>query len=582
MNWECEQLEATYTRAPRRRKGGGFLLFMFVVGMVAVIGWMLYMRYIPNSQFKVMDYEAEHPITFEGEVLAEGAVIENDEVKLPFSILAHVLGSDELIRYEPDSKSIIMTTADKVLHMKTDSLTATVNQKPYKLEMAAELNGKSVYIPLTPLKELYGLKAEYEADSGIVVLLKAGENIQLAQAVGKKGEAIRTEPTIRAPYVERVPQGGSVRIWGERDGWLFVQGPQGQIGYMAKKSAALTTIETIPLPKQEPPFQAWKVMGSKINLVWEAVYEKKIDPSKINDMQGVNVVSPTWFELKDGKGTIKAKADPAYVRWAHNQGMQVWALFSNGFEPERTTQALASVETRFSMIQQLLAFSQLYDLQGINIDFENVKTSDKANLVQFVREMTPLLHEQGLVVSIDVTPKSNSEMWSLFLDRASLGKVVDYMMVMAYDEHWASSPKAGSVASIGWTENSIVRILEEDGVPASKLVLSMPLYTRIWTEKTDGDGAKKVSSKAVGMERVKEIVAAKKLKPVFDKDAGQHYVEYTEDDALQRIWIEDEVSIQARIGLVRKYDLAGAASWQRAFQTPSIWKTIDDAISKRP
>jgi spore germination protein YaaH len=156
------------------------------------------------------------------------------------------------------------------------------------------------------------------------------------------------------------------------------------------------------------------------------------------------------------------------------------------------------------------------------------------------------------------------------------------MMVMAYDEHWASSPKSGSVASLPWVETSLLRIMEEDGVPASKLILSMPLYTRIWTEKTGEDGKVEVSSKAVGMEAIRTLLAEKKLTPVLDKAAGQNYVEYTENGELKRIWIEDEVSMQARVALARKYDLAGVATWQRAFQTPSTWTTIDNELTKRP
>lgn len=577
-------METMYTRAPRRRRGGGarkVLMFFLFIGM-AIGALLFYLKYIPNNAMIIPSYKVQYPITVQGQVMEQGAIIENDEVKLPLPVLQQVLGQDEPIHYEQDTGSIILTTADKVLRLKTDSLTAVVNQKPYELRIGAEVKEDTVYIPVTPLQELYGLQAEYKPSTGIVVLMKAGEAIQLAEAGPSKGAAIRSEPTIRSAIVEKVPQGESVRIWGEEGGWLLVQGPLGQPGYMSKSDGVLTNIEKVPEPEREPAFVAWKVLGKKINMTWEAVYERNPNPSTIGTMQGVNVVSPTWFELQDGKGSIKGKADPAYVRWAQNQGMQVWALFSNGFDPDRTTEALASAETRFSMIQQLLAFAEVYNLQGINIDFENVRTADKENLVQFVRELTPLLHEQGLVVSIDVTPKSNSELWSLFLDRASLGKIVDYMMVMAYDEHWASSPKAGSVASLPWVEDSLTRIMEEDGVPASKLVLSMPLYTRIWTEKTDDSGEKKVTSKAVGMDRVKELVASKKLKAVMDEQSGQNYVEYKEDGALNRIWIEDDVSIQARVELMRKYDLAGVATWQRTFQTQAIWKTIDEALNKRP
>lgn len=573
-----------YGRPPRRRRrsGAGIILFLFVIAAVATFGWFGYMKYIPSNERVEPSYAAAHPIITGGVEGELGAIIDNNEVKLPMPLLQELLGEDKPIRYEEESGSIIFTTADKVLHLKTDSLTGTINQKSYNLTIAAEISDGIVYIPVTPLEELYGLKVELQPDSGIVTVLQEGDVIQRAEAVREKGAALRTEPTIRAPYLEKLPPSESIRIWKEQDGWLLVQSPEGHIGYVNKNDVKLTSIERVPELDREPAFIPWKVLGSKINMTWEAVYERRIDPSKIGPMPGVNVVSPTWFELIDGEGTIKGKADPAYVKWAHDQGMQVWALFSNGFEPDQTTEALATYEKRFSMIQQLLAFAEIYKLQGINIDFENVYTKDKENLVQFVRELTPLLHEQGVVVSIDVTPKSNSEMWSVFLDREALGRVVDYMMVMAYDEHWAASPKSGSVASLPWVENSIARILEEDGVPAGKLVLSMPLYTRIWTEKKDASGKVSVSSKAVGMDRVKQIIADKKLTPVLDEKAGQNYVEYTEDGALQRIWIEDDLSMSARVALARKYDLAGVATWQRTFQTASIWQTIHDALTKRP
>jgi spore germination protein YaaH len=262
--------------------------------------------------------------------------------------------------------------------------------------------------------------------------------------------------------------------------------------------------------------------------------------------------------------------------------VQVWALFSNGFEPERTEQALATYETRQKMIQQLLAFAKTFKLQGINIDFENVKTSDKDNLVQFVREFTPLAHEQNLVVSIDVTPKSGSEFWSVFLDRARLGQVVDYMMVMAYDEHWATSPKAGSVSSLPWAETAIRRILEEDRVPPYKLVLGIPLYTRLWTEEPDGKGGIKVSSKTMSMKAVADLLAENKLQPQVSQETGQHYVSYKEGNAVKKIWIEDALSIEARMKLVKKYNLAGTASWARSFASSGIWEVIDRHLQSRP
>ncbi|MEK3884063.1 glycosyl hydrolase family 18 protein [Paenibacillus sp. PL2-23] len=572
-------------RQPRkRRRRGGLAIFImiFMLATIASFGWFGYLTYIPSNERLEPSYSFQHPIMVQGEEVSYGAQLDNGEVKLPLPLLEELLGEDKPIHYEASTGTLVMTTSDRVLRLKTDALTGLMNETDYTLSIAAEVVEDTVFIPAAPLEELFGLQIEYNESTGIVTLLTEGEAIQLGQALKEEGAAVRVAPSIREPYLLKVPADESIRIWQEIDGWLLVQTKSGHIGYMNKGDVKLTSIEQIPQLAKEDAFIPWKVMGSKINMTWEAVYERKADFAKIGDMPGVNVVSPTWFELADGKGTIRGKADSAYVKWAHDRGYQVWALFSNDFEPDRTTEALSTVESRFAMIKQLIAFAEIYKLQGINIDFENVYTKDKENLVQFVKEMTPLLHEQGLVVSIDVTPKSTSEMWSAFLDRAALGKVVDYMMVMAYDEHWASSPKAGSVASLPWVENAITKIMNEDNVPSDKLVLSMPLYTRIWTESKDDSGAVKVSSKAVGMDAVKSIIAEKKLTPVFDEAAGQHYVEYQEDGALKRIWMEDDVSMRARVQLVRKYDLAGVATWARSFQTSSIWSTIHEGLTKLP
>ncbi|MET1167605.1 glycosyl hydrolase family 18 protein, partial [Bacillus velezensis] len=226
---------------------------------------------------------------------------------------------------------------------------------------------------------------------------------------------------------------------------------------------------------------------------------------------------------------------------------------------------------------QMLEYAQTYQLDGINIDFENVYTDDGPNITQFVREIKAMARIHGLMLSIDVTPKSNSEMWSAFLDRRALGSFADYVIVMAYDEHWAASPKAGSVASLPWTEASMRRILEEDEVPSNKLIMAVPLYTRIWTEETNDQGEVKVSSKAVGMNAIVELIQEKKLKPELDQASGQNYVEYKEDGATKKIWIEDAVSLQARVDLIASLKLGGVAAWNRSFANASAWEVLKQA-----
>ncbi|XID95890.1 glycosyl hydrolase family 18 protein [Paenibacillaceae bacterium WGS1546] len=560
-------------RRSRRRPGKLLLvLLLFIAAASVAIWWKI--ANSANTSYAVPPYAAkDNPIMIEGKWTGSYAQGQGEGLLISADLAGELLGDG--VRYEEDTESIILTTDTKVVHFKTGELDATMNRKPFSMRFAATKAEDGLYLPIAPLKELFGIKAETGA--GIVSLFLPGDTVQHAAVPDEsaKGIKLREGPDKSYPIVEDLPAGADLRIWSEEEGWYRAQSAAGHIGYVAKSGVVLRDIETVPsVVTEEEPFVAWKTAGQKINLTWEAVYSKNPDTSKIGELQGVNVVSPTWFELVDGQGNVRSNADANYSAWARSKGMQVWGLFSNSFEPDRTHEALSTYESRSNMIQQMLAYAKTFKLQGVNIDFENVYTKDKDNFVQFVREMTPLMHEQKLVVSVDVTPKSNSEMWSAFLDRARLGESVDFMMLMAYDEHWASSPVAGSVSSLPWTENSIKRILEEDGVPPEKLILGVPYYTRIWTEDADG----KVSSKTMSMDAVNQLLEEKKLEPTFSEETGQHYVEFKEDGSTKKIWIEDAVSMKARIELIRKYDLGGVASWRRGFESQDIWGVVDENL----
>lgn len=573
----------------RRRKGPGTARIAVALSLLAVMaGGSLYYwdKYWPSSEHAEYSFNGvEKPVFYKGEQISD-AKGEREGLKLPYKLIKEMI--DPSIYYEEASQSVIVTTENKVLRMKTSQLTAMMNEKPLELRFPVEKAGDIVYVPLEPLKELYRIHTQESAETGAVILSRTGDVISWGSAAADSGHpgrtrALRSEPSVKAPIYADVAQGTNLMIWGEENGWYKVQLESGVKGYMDKEDMVLETPETVaPAPATDKPNPPWKPLGGKINLTWQQVYSKNPDPAKFAPMPGVNVISPQWFIVNDAEGNVKHTADAGFVQWANSNNLQVWALFSNGFDPKRTSEFLATYDKRMKIIKQIVTYAKMYKLQGINIDFENVYLKDKAVFVQFVRELSPFLHEQGLVVSIDVTVKDGSETYSLFLDRKALAESVDYMMVMTYDEHWATSPKAGSVASLPWVEKGIDRILKEDGVPASKLLLGVPFYTRIWTE-TVKDGKTSVSSKAVGMDAVEKLLKEKKLTPALDPASGQNYVEYKENDQTTvKIWIEDEMSMKKRAELVRTYDLAGIASWSRGMEKPEIWEVIRSTLEKRP
>jgi spore germination protein len=565
-------------RQRRVKKRGSLFRRLLGLLIVAAAAYWVIFYIMPNRQHVEPDWKGlERPVFAKGELTGYSASGTGDSLLLPLPLLQEYV--DASIRYEAATKSVILSSGSELLYMQEDTTNASLNNKPLQLRLAPEVKEKVTYLPSSTLEDLYGFEVQEDAETGAVLLMSAGETVPLGKVKGEadgKTVALRTEATIHAPIVADMPPGTPVRIWKEaEEGWLYVQMDSGYAGY-AKTGDIIPDGEKTVEPKPSTPSRAersWK--GKPVNLIWEAVYERKPDPNAIGKLPGVNVVSPTWFRIVDTDGNVRSQADSAYVKWAHEQGMEVWGLLSNSFEPDLTTEALSTYEKRMRTIVQMLEYADLYKLDGINIDFENVYTKDGENVTQFMRELKPMAQAKNLIVSIDVTPKSNSEMWSVFLDRRALGTLTDFLIVMAYDEHWAASPKAGSVASLPWAKNAINRIIEEDEVSPEKLILGVPLYTRIWTE-AQVDGKTKVSSKAVSMNAVDKIINEKKLKPTLDSKAGQNYVEYKEDGALRKIWIEDKMSLKSRVALAQSLGLGGIGSWNRSFANPGAWEALQE------
>lgn len=310
----------------------------------------------------------------------------------------------------------------------------------------------------------------------------------------------------------------------------------------------------------------------KINLVWDHVTKAHQDLNDSDKISGLDVISPTWFALLDNAGGVSNLANAPYVQSARQKGYRVWALVSNSFDRKKTREFLANAQAQKIFIARLLAYSALYELDGINVDFENVDNQDKARLSHFVSQLSHALHGQGITVSIDVT----FPLWTNCYDLPSFSRAVDYVMVMAYDEHWRTSPKAGSTASLPWVKAGLIKTLQQ--VPAKKLILGIPFYTREWEEIPQRGKAPKVRSKALSMSSVDQRIKDNQAAVRWLDDKGQNYTQYNLNGKRFHIWLEDEFSMQQRGNLIREYDLAGAASWRKGFEKPIIWAVLNKTL----
>ena len=317
-------------------------------------------------------------------------------------------------------------------------------------------------------------------------------------------------------------------------------------------------------------------LNEPVCLVWQQQFKVKDVPLDKAIPAPVNVISPCWFDITNAGGDIQQSpaASLTYVRRAHKEGRQVWALVTNSFEAEMTGKLLRSPLGRRHVIRQLEELCVQLELDGINLDFENIADEDRALLTDFTADIARELHQQGKVVSIDVTVPSHMPYWSQCYDRKALAEAVDYLIVMAYDEYGPGSKSCGSVASLPWVEQGIQNTLQE-GVPKEKLVLGMPLYMRIWEETSD-----KKRATTLHMPAAEKLWREKGLQREWLEQEGQYYFEYQNEGKRYRVWQEDARSLALKSALISRYDLAGGALWKSGVETDDVWEVLAKGIQK--
>lgn len=554
------------------------VLIVLLLAACTTGAWFLYL--LPNEKVVPAFEEDKLNLVIEGNLITSKnqPKILNEEILLPIDIIKKYFDSN--IYWDEKLKKVTVTTKDKVIRMKTDNLNALINNKPVTLNIPVSVDNGVVLIPIEFLADFYNIEISYLKENNVVVIDYKNSIRQIAEPISPDA-VVRKGRSIHQPIVKKLsinpdkPDDSTLRVFEEYDKWYKVRTSDGTVGYIEKRFVVVRRMLVKAVPQEEPKNTAWKPDKGKITLAWDAIYSKTTSYLKESKISSLDVLSPTWFQVANDQGALINRADAKYVDWAHKNGYKVWALLSNDFQNAGMTKRfLNNTDARDNLIRQVLAYSALYKLDGINIDFENVNKEDKDALTQFMRELTPFLKEQGLVVSIDVTVPDGSDNWSLCYDRKALGQVVDYMMLMTYDQYWATSPKAGSTAQVTWVETNLKKVL--DLVPREKLLLGLPFYTRLWKEETNKDGKIAVSSiKPLSMDEAKKLIKDNVAQVKWDTQSGQFYAEYKKDNTQFKIWLEDDNSIDLKSALVQKYRLAGAAAWKKGDESQAIWGILD-------
>lgn len=471
---------------------------------------------------------------------------------------------DNNIFYDNVSSKIIVTTDLNVAKFKVGEKKVNLNLEDVEIKNEVVSKEDKIYIPINELSNIYNIDVSYNENEDIISIDK--KNNDTAVVKYNKMDVysdIKTDSKI----VGKLNKGDKVIAYTDsltHNRWIKVKTNDNVVGYIFKDSC---DIEKMSKEENE------KTKKETVVMYWQ--YGNNLDVLGNTKTEGVNVVSPTLYELKNSKGDINSKDASSYVSKAKSLGYKVWPIITNGidnvnYSSADTSKLMNSESSRESLIKNILKILKEDNLDGINLDFESMLEADRSLYTQFVRELAPLVRKEGKVLSVDMY-------FVKYIDRAGVGAAADYIMLMGYDQRGAWSSESGSISEISWVDENVKSLMEDSKIPSDKIILGIPLYTRLWTEKS---GSTKPTTTIYTMKQASEYVKNNKLTPVYDEKSGQNYIEHTKGSITYKMWLEDATSVKKRVEVVNNNKLGGIAAWRKDFETPDIWKVINDNIVK--
>lgn len=466
---------------------------------------------------------------------------------------------NERFYWDSNEKLLVYALPDSIVYANSDTRGATGNS-------LIQIREDDVYLSMGLVANYTDAEfTAYDASQYKRVFINNNWTDKERAPVMKSGN-VRIKGGIKSPVTTHILPGSRVTVLESMNKWVKIRTEDGFIGYVEGRRLGKSQKEASVSSFEKPVYKN-TTMDQPVCLVWHQMTKADGNAtfdSLIANTAGVNVISPTWYELTDNEGGFRSLADAEYVKKAHKKGLKVWALINNFSSDVNTEILMSKTSTRKKLIDALMEEAKTYGFDGINLDFEGIKEEAGPHYIQFIRELSIPCRENGLVLSVDnYVPVPGNE----FYNRKEQGIVADYVIIMGYDEHYAGG-EAGSVSSIQYVENGIKGTLKE--VPKEKVINAIPFYTRIWTEGTDG----KTSSSSIGIANAREWVRKNDVKLYWQEELGQYYGELQTQEGKKAVWLEEERSIGLKMNLIRQYDLAGVACWKLGFEPADLWEEV--------
>ena len=543
--------------------------------LIIIVGKVFNISTSNKTEISLTDYyklpEGEARLIVDIVKSNENALIRDKKVYLPYAVAEKMMPR---IYYDVMDDVIVYTTGIEKFIYKAGEKEYEVNgvSKTDEIPNFIEESG-NIFVLADFVKKRHDIKIDVFEDPDRVIIFE-NNNEEYKYCEVRKDTELREGGSNKDIILKKLSSGEKVYLIDNTTaGFIRVFTEDGVTGYIEADCLDIDGTETkkytfdrdkenesyTSITRSEPVVLGWhQVTSEAANAGWGTALAKA---------EGVNVVSPTWFSVADSDGELTTFASKDYVNKLHNINIDVWPLISDFNKDVDFKKLLTSTSSRTNLINNIVYFIETYNLDGINIDFEKVKASYAEGYVQFLRELSIEMRSRNKVLSIDNYIPLD---FNAFYNLKEQGIVADYICVMAYDEHYSGSVEAGSVSSLNWVKSSIENTAKN--VPANKIIVGLPFYTRIWRETKDG----RLKTKALGMEGGLRLVSENKAKKGWDEESGQYYAEWKDGKDKMRIWLEEEKSLAAKLTLVDKEKMAGIAFWKLGLEKKEAWNSVTD------
>ncbi|MCX8132239.1 MAG: glycosyl hydrolase family 18 protein [Clostridia bacterium] len=292
--------------------------------------------------------------------------------------------------------------------------------------------------------------------------------------------------------------------------------------------------------------------------------------SMVANTSVLNEIATATYSV-DGLGTLTGTAPADQIDYANKNGIRPKLMVSNNFDANIAKQLLDSYENRQNLKNNILNILKTYNYKGVDIDIENIPASCRNNFTALMSEIYSTLKPLGYGVSVAVQAKtydSPNASWTYAFDYKSLAMYSDYLMIMAYDEHYPGGTP-GAVASISWVTSVVDYALTV--VPKEKIVLGLAAYGYDWANGT---------TKSYSINGCINLANQYGSTIYLDNATKSKYFTYTVNGIVHTVWFEDGETISYKLDLVNSKDLKGVGIWRLGLENSNYWNTIKLKLNK--